>query len=68
MKSVECSYCNGKREIKVVREEALERALIDFLKLNDESYEIDYRPCPRCNGKGTESEVELKDFCRIQSW
>jgi len=67
MKRVECSYCNGEREIKVVREEALERALSDFLRLNDESYKIEYRPCPRCSGKGTEFEVELKDFCRIQS-
>ncbi|MFC2045288.1 hypothetical protein ACFLUH_01240 [Chloroflexota bacterium] len=67
MKRVECSNCNGDGEIKVIREEALEQALTYFLKLNNESYEIDYRPCPRCNGRGTESEVELKDFCRILS-
>ena len=68
MKRVECSYCDGAGEIKIVREEALERALGYFLQLNDESDEIECRPCPRCNGKGVEFEVELTDFCRIQSW
>jgi len=66
MKRVECSYCNGSGEIKIVREEALEQALGYFLKLNDASYEIEHHPCPRCSGKGNELEVELKDFCRIQ--
>ena len=65
MKRTKCSYCNGEGWIKVAVEEALEQALCQFLKLNDEAGNTDYITCPKCNGTGTELEVELKDLCRV---
>jgi len=65
---VERSNCNRVEKIKIVREEALERALAYLLKINDDSYDIHSHHCPRCNGKVTGSGVESKDLCRIRSW
>ena len=68
MKRMECSYCNGEKQIKVVTEEALEQVLSDFLKINNDSYTVDYRPCPRCRIIGAELEVESKHSRRILFW
>lgn len=65
MKRTKCSYCNGEGWIRGAVEEAVEQFLCQLLKLNVEPGKVEHITCPKCGGTGVETEVELKDLCRL---